>query len=231
MKMSEKVLVVMVDGREFVLAAEPYERFWTDGLMKISGPVTDIAEVWTSADLNRFLRGTKQLPMPEHQKDIKWLYTADLPFDKCARLFQKVGSPKTPITPPRSDAPVEEKKPFDYGGDFCALLPVGDESSVSRGYGFGDPNSDPYKRLAEHIKATNDANVGEREPRKIVTLTLRLDGERYEGLSAPKDVAERLLKYAERHAHWQERLRRRVPRWDEIDLNDPSPGRPPPWAK
>ena len=106
--MSEKALVVMKDGREFVLAAEPYSNFWSNQLMKISGPVSDIAEVWTSADLNRFLRGEKRIPY-DSAPDVRWLFTADLPFEKCARMFRKSGGPNTPVTPARPTEPIAEE--------------------------------------------------------------------------------------------------------------------------
>lgn len=122
--MSEKALVKMKDGREYVLTAEPYTTFWNDWLWKIPGPVGtprlglgDVETIWLSSDLTSFLRGTKNLPYKESEP--AWKFTADLPMSKAAQMFQKAGGPLTPITPAREDVkPVEEPvKPTadDYG--------------------------------------------------------------------------------------------------------------------
>lgn len=124
--MSEKVLVVMRDGREFVLVAEPYSGFWPNQLMKIAGPVSDIAEVWTSANLNRFMRGEKRIPY-DAAPDVKWKFTADLPLEKCARMFQKSGGPKTPVMParlPETEKPPEPPVDLGYMCGFIADMPA-----------------------------------------------------------------------------------------------------------
>jgi len=114
--MSDKALVVMCDGREFVLAAEPHDKFWADRLMHVPGPVNDMAEVYVSADLHRMLRSQDHIPGLAHYA-VKFKFIADLPTDRAARLFQTVGTPKTPVTPAPQKQPDPQQHSDSY--DYC----------------------------------------------------------------------------------------------------------------
>jgi hypothetical protein len=99
----EKAFVVMTDGRQFVLAAEPHDTFWDSKFMKLPGMVNEVAEVYVSHDLERMLRSQGKIST---YTMVRFKALSDLPTATCARVLSANPSCKRPFYAPPAK-PVE----------------------------------------------------------------------------------------------------------------------------